>query len=147
MKIDYIAICYWPVVGGTETVLKNVAERMVQRGYDVSIHASTYNPNYNGKLKREDVINGVKITRYQILPFYIFFPKIKDPQIIHLFSYGDNFIFQSLLNHSNLLVSSTIGEEIYAYGKIRNKLLGPRILDYSGIILVLFMTRILVSLP
>ena len=134
MKIDYIAVGYWPVVGGTETILKNIAERMAQRGHDVTVHTSTYNPNYLGKLKNEDVVNGVKIRRYLLLPFYIFFPKIKNPQVIHLFSYGDNFIFQSLLHHSNILVSSPIGEEIYSYGKIRSKLLGPRILDYSRII-------------
>jgi len=131
MKIDYISIGYWPIVGGTETVVKNVAERMAQRGHDVTVHASYYNPNYNGELKKSETLNGVKIVRYKLLPYYIFFPRIKNPEIIHLFSYGDNFIIQSLLQDSNSLVSSPIGEEIYAKNKIRNKLIGSYALDRS----------------
>lgn len=134
MKIDYIAVGYWPVVGGTEFFVKNIAERMAQRGHDVTVHTSTYNPNYNGELKKKEVVNGVKIRRYRLLPFYIFFPKINNQQIVHLYSYGDNFFVQSLLHHSSLLVSSPIGEEVYAYHKIRNKLLGSKVLNYSKVI-------------
>ncbi len=48
MKIDDISIGYFPIVGGTETVVKNIAERMTKRGHDVTVHTSTYNPISRG---------------------------------------------------------------------------------------------------
>jgi len=36
MKIDYISIGYWPIVGGTETVVKNVAERILSSPYCIT---------------------------------------------------------------------------------------------------------------
>ena len=134
MKIDFIAIGSYPIIGGTETVVKNLAERMVLRGHDVKVHASTYNPNYHGTLKHEEVFNGVKVVRYKLLPFYVFLPKIRNPEVIHLFSFGDNFVVQSLLHHSSKFVSSPIGEEIYSKHKLRNRLIGSRILNYSNVI-------------
>lgn len=128
-KIDYICIGYSPIVGGTESIVSNIAERMVQRGHDVTVHTSTYNPNYIGDLPRFQIINGVKVRRYRLLPLFIFLPKIRDADIIHLFSYGDNFLIQSLVRSSKLLVTSPIGEEIYAKSKFRNKLLGRFILN------------------
>jgi glycosyltransferase involved in cell wall biosynthesis len=118
-------------VGGTETIVKNVAERMAQRGHDVTVHASYYNPNYNGELKKSETLNGVKIVRYRLFPYYIFFPRIKNPEIIHLFSYGDNFIIQSMLHGFKSLLSSPIGEEVYAQHKTRNRLVGRYVLDKS----------------
>ena len=47
MKIDFISTGYYPIIGGTETVVKNLAERMALKGHNVTVHASTYNPNYN----------------------------------------------------------------------------------------------------
>lgn len=110
LKIDYVCIGYWPVIGGTETVVKNLAERMVRRGHDVTVHASTYNLNYGGALMHKEVINGVNVIRYRLLPFYVFLPKIRNPEIVYLFSYGDNFIIQSFLRHSRKFISSPIGE-------------------------------------
>lgn len=131
MKIDYISIGYWPIVGGTEAIVRNVAERMARRGHDVTVHTSAYNPNYDGELKKSEIYNGVKIQRYRLFPFYTFLPKIISPEIIHLFSYGDNFIIQSILHGSKLLVSSPIGEEVYAQHKTRNRFFGRYILDKS----------------
>ena len=134
MKIDFISIGYYPIIGGTETVVKNLAEKMALKGHNVTVHASTYNPIYSGKLMRREVINGVNVIRYKLLPFYIFLPKIRNPEIIHLFSYGDNFVVQTLLHHSRKFVSSPIGEEINSKHKLRNRLMGSRILNYSNVI-------------
>lgn len=131
MKIDFIAIGYYPVIGGTETVVKNIAEIMAKRGHEVTVHTSTYNPNYNGILKDSEVINGVKVIRYKLHPLYVFFPKIRNPNVIHLFSFGDNFVVQSILHHSSKLVSSPIGEEIYSKQKLRYRITGRGILNYS----------------
>ena len=137
MKIDFISIGYYPIIGGTETVVKNLAEKMALKGHNATVHASTYNPNYSGKLMRREVINGVYVIRYKLLPFYVFLPKIRDPEVIHLFSYGDNFVFQTVLHHSKKFVSSPIGEEIYSNHKLRNRLMGGRILNYSNVIFAL----------
>lgn len=134
MKIDYICIGYFPIVGGTETVVRNIAEIMAKKGYEVTVHTSTYNPNFKGSLKRTEVINGVKVIRYKLLPFYVFLPKIRNPDIVHLFSYGDNFIIQSFLHHSSRLVSSPIGEEVYSQNKLRNRMIGSKVLNYSNVI-------------
>ncbi|MGC8622272.1 MAG: glycosyltransferase family 4 protein [Caldisphaera sp.] len=134
MKIDYICIGYHPIIGGTENLVKNLAEKMAQKGHDVTVHTSMYNPNHLGRLSVYEIINGVKVRRYSLFPFYLFFPKIIEPQIIHLFSYGDNFILQSFLHASKCLVSSPIGEEIYAKHKIRNKFLGKHALRISKIV-------------
>lgn len=137
MKIDFVAIGYYPIIGGTETLVKNLAERMALKGHNVTVHASKYNPNYNGKLIRREVINGVNVIRYKLLPFYVFLPKIRNSEIIHLFSYGDNFVVQTLLHHSSKFVSSPIGEELYSKHKLRNRLIGSRILNYSNVIFAL----------
>lgn len=134
MKIDYICIAYDPVIGGTETIVKNNAERMVRRGHDVTVHTSTYNPNYDGEIRRREVINGVKVIRYRLFPFFIFFPRIKKPEIIHLFSFGDNFIIQSFLRRRNTLITSPIGEEMYSSHKKRIKLAGKYALNFSRVI-------------
>ena len=46
MKIDFISTGYYPIIGGTETVVKNLAGRMALKGHSVTVHTSTYNPNY-----------------------------------------------------------------------------------------------------
>ncbi len=42
MKIDFIAIGYYQIIGGTETVVKNLAEKMALKGHNATVHASTY---------------------------------------------------------------------------------------------------------
>ena len=134
MKIDYICITYNPVVGGAETLVKNIAERMSQKGHDVTVHTSTLNPNYTGEIQREEVINGVRVIRSRVFPFFLFFPRIRKPEIVHLFSFGDNFIVQSFLRRRYMLITSPIGEEIYSSYKKRIKLAGKPALNFSRVI-------------
>ena len=72
--------------------------------------------------------------RYKLLHFYLFLPKIRNPKIVYLFSYGDNFIIQSFLHHSSKFIRSPIGEEAYAQNKLRSRLMGSMILNYSRVI-------------
>lgn len=134
MKIDYICTGYHPVVGGTEILVRNIAERMSQKGHDVTVHTSTYSPNYSGKLQRKEVINGVKVFRSRLFPFFIFFPRIKKPGIVHLFSFGDNFMIQSFLRRRNMLITSPIGEEMYSSYKKRVRFMGKHALNFSRVI-------------
>lgn len=135
MKIDYVCIGFYPIIGGTETVVLNIAKRMVKKGHDVIVHTSTYNPNFHGRLPNEDLIDGVRVLRYRLFPPFIFFPVIRETDIIHLFSFGDNFIIQSLLQDRDKLIVSPIGEEINSYQKFRIKVLGQHILNKAQRIL------------
>ena len=108
---------------------------MVRKGHDVTVHTSTYNPNYGGKIRKREVINGVKVIRYRLFPFFIFFPRIKNREVIHLFTFGDNFMIQSFLRRREKLITSPVGEEIYSSHKKRVKLAGKYALNFSREIL------------
>ena len=135
MKIDYICISFYPVIGGTEAVVLNIAKRMAKKGHDVTIHTSNHDPNYHGKLSSEDLIEGIRVLRYRIFPLFVFFPRIGRTDVIHLFSFGDNFIIQSLLQERKKLITSPIGEEISSCKKFRIRILGSHILNRARKIL------------
>ena len=61
MKIAQICPRYFPDIGGVETDVKEISERLVSEGHDVEV--ITTDPS--GKLKTEDIINGVKVTRFK----------------------------------------------------------------------------------
>lgn len=52
---------YYPYFGGVETHVKNVSERMVEKGHEVWV----YSTDYSGKLSRVESMNGVKIRRFK----------------------------------------------------------------------------------
>lgn len=60
MLIAQVAPRYYPYIGGVETVVKEISERMVIRGHQVQV--LTLDPE--NKLPREEKINGVKIKRF-----------------------------------------------------------------------------------
>ena len=91
MKIDYITIGYFPIIGGTETVVKNIAEIMAKRGHEVTVHTSTYNPNFNGNLKDSEIINGVKVLRYKLHPLHQLERKLSSVRKRHIFYLIDFF--------------------------------------------------------
>jgi len=61
MRIAQVCPRYYPFVGGIETCVKEISERLVQRGFDVEV--LTTDPS--GTLPKEGSINNVKITRFQ----------------------------------------------------------------------------------
>lgn len=60
MKILHTVESYSPSVGGMQEVVKQISERLVRFGFDVSI-ATKYHPERNAK-----VINGVKINEFKL---------------------------------------------------------------------------------
>lgn len=75
MKIAQVCPRYSPDIGGVETDVKEISERLVLEGHEVEV--ITTDPS--GKLKKKDVINGVKVTRFKSFApgnAYYFAPQI-----------------------------------------------------------------------
>lgn len=92
MKIAQICPRYSPDIGGVETHVKEISERLVKAGHEVEV--ITTDPT--GKLARKDTINGVEVTRfrsfapgnaYYFAPQIYFYLKKQDFDIIHAHSY------------------------------------------------------------
>lgn len=92
MKIAQVCPRYSPDIGGVETDVKEISERLVLKGHEVEV--ITTDPS--GKLKKEDIINGVKVTRFKSFApgnAYFFAPQIyiylknRNYDIIHAHSY------------------------------------------------------------
>lgn len=61
MRIAQVCPRYYPYFGGVETHVQEISERLVKKGFVVEI--LTTDPS--GKLRKEDVINGVKVKRFR----------------------------------------------------------------------------------
>ena len=92
MKIAQVCPRYSPDIGGVETDVKEISERLVLEGHEVEV--ITTDPS--GKLKKEDIINGVKVTRFKSFApgnAYYFAPQIyiylknQNFDVIHAHSY------------------------------------------------------------
>jgi glycosyltransferase involved in cell wall biosynthesis len=92
VKIAQICPRYSPDIGGVETDVKEISERLVSEGHDVEV--ITTDPS--GKLKKEDIINGVRVTRFKSFApgsAYYFAPQIyiylknHNYDVIHAHSY------------------------------------------------------------
>lgn len=110
MKIAQICPRYSPDIGGVETHVKEISERLVRAGHKVEV--ITTDPT--GKLARKDTINGVKVTRfrsfapgnaYYFAPQIYFYLKKKDFDVIHAHSYHAlPALFAALGKHKRKLV-------------------------------------------
>ncbi|WP_269851231.1 glycosyltransferase family 4 protein [Methanosarcina horonobensis] len=92
MKIAQICPRYFPDIGGVETHVKEISERLVKAGHDVEV--ITTDPT--GKLNRRETINGVKVIRfrsfapgnaYYFAPQIYFYLKMHSFDVIHAHSY------------------------------------------------------------
>jgi 1,2-diacylglycerol 3-alpha-glucosyltransferase len=75
LRIAQVCPRYSPDIGGVETEVKEISERLVLEGHDVEV--ITTDPT--GKLKKKDIINGVKVTRFRSFApgnAYYFAPQI-----------------------------------------------------------------------
>lgn len=92
MKIAQICPRYSPDIGGVETHVKEISERLVKAGHDVEV--ITTDPT--GKLSKREMINGVKVIRFRsfapgnayfIAPQIYTYLKKHDYNVIHAHSY------------------------------------------------------------
>jgi glycosyltransferase involved in cell wall biosynthesis len=92
LKIAQICPRYSPDIGGVETHVKEISERLVKAGHDVEV--ITTDPT--GKLSKREMINGVKVIRFRsfapgnayfIAPQIYTYLKKHDYDVIHAHSY------------------------------------------------------------
>jgi glycosyltransferase involved in cell wall biosynthesis len=92
LKIAQVCPRYSPDIGGVETDVKEISERLVLEGHEVEV--ITTDPS--GKLKKKDILNGVKVTRFKSFApgnAYYFAPqmyaylKSHNYDVIHAHSY------------------------------------------------------------
>jgi glycosyltransferase involved in cell wall biosynthesis len=92
LKIAQICPRYFPDIGGVETHVKEISERLVKTGHDVEI--ITTDPT--GRLNKREMINGVKVIRfrsfapgnaYYLAPHIYFYLKKHNFDVIHAHSY------------------------------------------------------------
>lgn len=92
MKIAQVCPRYYPDIGGVETHVKEISERLVKRGFEVDVLCT----DPTGKLPKHDVINGVTINRfrsfapgdaYYFAPQIYFFLRNNYYDLIHAHSY------------------------------------------------------------
>ena len=75
MKIVQVCPRYYPDIGGVETHVKEISERLVKRGFEVEVVCT----DPTGKHPKEEIINGIKVRRFRsIAPYdaYFFAPQI-----------------------------------------------------------------------
>jgi len=138
LKIAQVCPRYHPDVGGVETHVREISERLVQKGFDVEVICT----DPSGKLQKKDEVNGVKITRLRsIAPNDAFFfaPQIYDYlrrneyDIIHAHSYhAFPALFVALAKKDRALVF-TPHYHGAGHSFIRNLLLKPYRLLGAGI--------------
>jgi len=110
LKIAQICPRYSPDIGGVETHVKEISERLVKAGHDVEV--ITTDPT--GKLRKREIINGVRVLRFRSFApgnAYYFAPQIytylkkHDYDIIHAHSYhAFPAFFASLSRHNGKFV-------------------------------------------
>jgi glycosyltransferase involved in cell wall biosynthesis len=92
LKIAQVCPRYYPDIGGVETHVREISERLVKNGHEVEV--ITTDPT--GKLRKKEFISGVEVTRFRSLApgdaYYLapqMYPYIKknDFDIVHIHSY------------------------------------------------------------
>lgn len=79
MKIAYVTAFYYPIIGGVEQVVKELAERYVKQGHEVHVFTSDWDKKDRIKIK-EETINGVRVHRHfhilRVANFATVFPSL-----------------------------------------------------------------------
>lgn len=92
MKIAQICPRYLPEIGGVETHVREISERLAKKGHSVEV--ITTDPS--GKLNKKEIINGVRITRFRsfapgnayfLAPQIFFYLKKQNYDVVHAHSY------------------------------------------------------------
>ncbi len=92
MRIAQICPRYYPDIGGVETHVKEISERLAKSGFDVEVVCT----DTTGRLKKHETISGVAITRfrafapgdaYYFAPQIYFYLRNRSYDIIHAHGY------------------------------------------------------------
>lgn len=131
-----MSLFFHPVVGGTETIVLNLARRMVTFGHTVNVYTSLSTPNqpnFRGRLSKREQFEGLNVYRSREFLPMLFNHSFHGEDVVHLHSFGPLYFYvESFRNKNRKLVSTLHGEEIVSHGKLRNRLFGSKILDRSS---------------
>ena len=92
IKIAMVCPGYYPDIGGVETHVREISERLVRHGFDVEVVCT----DPGGKYPHKDHLNGVRITRFGsfgpkntfcLAPQMYFYLKNRDFDIVHAHNY------------------------------------------------------------
>jgi len=92
MKIIQVCPRYYPDIGGVETHVKEISERLAERGFEVEVVCT----DPSGKHPKEELINGVEVKRFRsfapkdayfIAPQIYFYLKKVKCDVIHAHNY------------------------------------------------------------
>jgi len=92
MKIILVCPRFYPDIGGVETHVREIGERMVKRGHDVEVVCT----DPHGIYPKKDLLNGIQITRFRCFAphdAYFFAPQMLlylkkcDASLIHAHGY------------------------------------------------------------
>ena len=61
MKIIEVCPRYYPFIGGIETHVREISDRIKNRGHEIEI----FTTDPTGKLKKEEIINGIRVRRFK----------------------------------------------------------------------------------
>jgi glycosyltransferase involved in cell wall biosynthesis len=84
LRIAQVCPKYYPEIGGVETHVKEISERLVKKGHEVEVICT----ESSGNLRKHDVINGVKVTRFCSIAYrnaFYFSPQIYFYMRSHLY--------------------------------------------------------------
>jgi len=92
VKILFVLEYHYPHIGGVETLFKSLTEELVSIGYEVTVITN----KHSAELASSELVNGVRIKRYNFINRYLFtflsvFPIIKAARhhdLIHTTSYN-----------------------------------------------------------
>lgn len=111
MKILFILENHYPNIGGVETLFKSLTESLATQGHEITILTN----QFSKELKREEVLNQVRIIRVPFRNRYLFtllgfFPAVKyarQNDIIHTTSYnaGIPAFFAGLITRKKVLIT------------------------------------------
>jgi len=110
-KVDIIVKYFFPVTAGIEVNVMETYRRLVEMGWDVTLHTSTNTYLKKNWLPREELMNGIRVKRYPF-KWYGFFPEIdySTTDIVTLHNFD---IFPHLHILGRTLVAKMFGKKNY----------------------------------
>lgn len=119
LKIVQVCQRYYPDIGGIETLVQEISEMLVKKGFEVEVVCT----DYSGKLPKQEIINGVKVTRFWAFapndtfffsPGIYFYLKDLEYDVIHAHNYHSfPALFAALATRKNFVFTAhTFGKEM-----------------------------------
>lgn len=104
MKIAQVCPRYYPLIGGVETVVQKISEKLVSEGFDVEVLTQ----DSSGEYTPLEVINGVTVRRFKTCFLGLDFPIYKDTLLKYLFKNSDKYDLIHVHNYHTFVPLYTV---------------------------------------